>query len=877
MKLFAIAMALFICGLTPADAAVANSPRERTSFDADWRFQKGDPAGAADQLGYDKLKESLIANANRAMGDFVSPSAPTVPGTGASYAQPGFNDSAWRKVTLPHDWGIEGPFKQEYPGDTGKLPWWGVGWYRKTFELPATDAGRRIFLDVDGAMSHATVWCNGHFVGGWPYGYASWRVDLTPFVKPGARNVLAIRLDNPPDSSRWYPGGGLYRNVWLVKAAPVHVAQWGTTITTPAVTPEAATVKVETRIVNAGASNAAVEVQTQLFALATKDGAEIREPAASSEASKLAVPAGKVASISQDITVRNPRLWSLETPNRYVAVTRVTQTGQLLDEFETPFGIRKIEFTADRGFLLNGKRVQIQGVCNHHDLGALGAAFNVRAAQRQLEILKEMGVNALRVTHNPPAPELLDLCDRMGILVMDESFDCWIWGKVPNDYAQLFADWSELDLRALIRRDRNHPSVIMWSVGNEIVNVEAPENAVIARRLVEIVHEEDATRPATSAVNNTPVGYNGYQKIFDVFGFNYRSMEYARFHAANPKIPVFGSETASTVSSRGEYFFPVTEPKDGGKSDFQMSSYDLYAPPWAWPPDAEFKWLDEAPATLGEFVWTGFDYLGEPTPYGDDYSNLLNIHDPVQREKLRQELEAMGKLQAPSRSSYFGIVDLAGFKKDRFYLYQARWRPDLPMAHILPHWTWPGREGQVTPVHVYSSGDEAELFLNGKSLGLKKRGPFEYRFRWDDVKYEPGELRVVVTKNGRPWVTDTVKTAGAAARLTAEADRTRLDADGRDLAFVTVRITDAKGTLAPRADNLVKFEISGPGEIVAVDNGDATSHEAFQARQHKAFNGLALVIIRTLPGKAGTITVRATSDGLQPAEVRLRSGNGGTP
>jgi beta-galactosidase len=689
---FILSIAMLLAFSAKAESA---PPRERISFNADWRFHQGDPDGLGDQLSYEKIKRSLFPLANTFSRTPAHPPANELRTT-AEYAKAQFDDSGWRKLNLPHDWGIEGPFKQEYPGDTGKLPWWGIGWYRKTFDLPASDAGRQIYLDVDGAMSYATVWCNGKFVGGWPYGYASWRVDLTPLLKPGEKNVVAIRLDNPPDSSRWYPGGGIYRNVWLVKTAPVHVAQWGTKITTPQVSPESAQVKIETTVANAGDSDSAVEVQTQLFALSTKNGAETREPAAVSKAAKLQTPPAKSATISQEIAVAKPRLWNLETPNLYIAVTRITKGGELIDVYETSFGIRQIEFTPDRGFLLNGKRVQIQGVCNHHDLGALGAAFNSRAAERQLEIMKEMGVNALRTSHNPPAPELLDLCDRMGIVVMDESFDCWIWGKTPNDYAKLFNDWSERDLRAEIRRDRNHPSVIMWSVGNEIVKIEAPENDAIARRLTGIVHEEDATRPVTAGINNTPVAYNGYQTAYDVFGFNYRSMEYARFHEKNPTIPVYGSETASTVSSRGEYFFPVTPGKKGGMLNFQMSSYDLYAPPWAWPPDAEFKWLDQAPATLGEIVWTGFDYLGEPTPYGDDYSNLLNIPDPAEREKLKKELDAMGKLRPPSRSSYFGIVDLAGFKKDRFYLYQSRWRPELKMAHILPHWTWPGREGQVS-------------------------------------------------------------------------------------------------------------------------------------------------------------------------------------
>ncbi len=861
--------------LSTVSAAGEGTARQRLDFNAGWSFHKGDPEGLGDQLAYSKIKDRLLASANA----FARTPAP-VPKedfvTTADYAQPGFDDSAWRKLDLPHDWGIEGPFKQEYPGETGKLPWWGVAWYRKSFDLPAGGAAatdERVYLDVDGAMSYATVWCNGRLAGGWPYGYSSFRVDLTPFLRAGARNTLAIRLDNPPDSSRWYPGGGIYRKVWLVKTPAIHVAQWGTKITTPEVGPDVATIKIETTIDNHGADKAELEVLTQLYLLVEnpRAGTFSRGQSPCDIVSTATIEPGQSATVSQPLLVTQPQLWSLAAPHRYVAVTQLRQGGKVIDEYETPFGIRKIEFTPGQGFRLNGERVPLNGVCMHHDLGALGAAFNVRAAERQLQILKEMGANALRTTHNPAAPELLELCDRLGMLVIGESFDCWHWGKTPNDYALLFNDWSERDLRAQIRRDRNHPSLILWSVGNEIVNVEHPENAEIAKRLVAIVHEEDRTRGATAGVNNTPTGFNGYQKIFDVFGFNYRSMFYQKFREATPELPVYGSETASTVSSRGEYFFPVTEPKGGGMEKFQMSSYDLYAPRWAWPPDAEFKWLDETPATLGEFVWTGFDYLGEPTPYTDDWSNLMNIQDPEQKEKLRAELEAMSKLGPPSRSSYFGIVDLAGFKKDRFYLYQARWRPELPLAHILPHWNWPEREGQVTPVHVYTSGDEAELFLNGVSLGRKKRGPLEYRFRWNEVTYAPGELKVVAYKNGQPWAEDTVHTTGPAAKIALQADRSALRADGLDLAFVTVSLTDKEGRTVPTASHPVAFEVSGAAELVATDNGDATSHVSFQSKQRSAYHGLVLAILRTKRGTPGPIRLQATAEGLESAEIVLQS------
>ncbi len=454
---------------------------------------------------------------------------------------------------------------------------------------------------------------------------------------------------------------------------------------------------------------------------------------------------------------------------------------------------------------------------------------------------------------------------------MDEAFDAWRRAKKKNDYHLLFDDWHEKDLRALIRRDRNHPSVILWSTGNEIGEQGNAEGHKISAALTRIVHEEDPTRPVTAGANNLNAAYNGFQKTVDVFGYNYKPGEYGKFREKNPAIPLYSSESASTISSRGEYFFPVVEDKSKGQSDFQMSSYDLYAPRWATTPDAEFKAQDEFPFVFGEFVWTGFDYLGEPTPYNADVTNLLNFSDPEERARMEKELQELGKIKVPSRSSYFGIVDLAGFKKDRFYLYQARWRPALPMAHILPHWNWPERVGEVTPVHVYTSGDEAELFLNGRSLGRKKKERYQYRLRWDDVKYEPGELRVVTYKNGKQWAETRVRTTGPAAKLSMTADRARINADGRDLSFVTVTVADKDGLLVPRSKNRLRFEISGPGEIVAVDNGDATSHESFQSKEMNAYNGLCLVVVRTVANRAGANQAEARSDGLAVAELRLTS------
>ena len=855
----AFVIALLIVG---AEGAVL---RERVSFNSDWRFRKGDPPGAEGVLSYARIKEWVLATGNEFTRDPTKrrerPSGNL--GEEVAYTRPDFDDRDWQPVELPHDWGIEGPFKQEYPGESGKLPWWGVGWYRKHFTVPRSSDGRRFLLEIDGAMAYALVWLNGRFVGGWPYGYASFALDLTPYIEPGRENVLAIRLDNPPESSRWYPGGGIYRNVWLVETGPVHVAHWGTYVTTPEVSPTSATVNVEVTVANASPAPAAVTIRTRIHQLGA-DGRPLPATVAVAQPVEISVASGANGSAVAQAKIRAPKLWSIENPNLYVAVTTVIANGRPVDEYETRFGVRTIRFDAQQGFLLNGKRVKIQGVCNHHDLGPLGTALNVRALERQLELLKEMGANAIRTSHNPPAPELLDLCDRMGFLVMDEAFDCWRRGKKENDYHLLFDDWHEKDWRAQLRRDRNHPSIILWSIGNEILEQNSPEGIQIATELVRIAHEEDPTRPVTAACNFTEAGYNGFQKVVDVFGYNYKPMEYGKFRQANPNIPLVASETASTVSSRGEYFFPVSDDKSKGFFNFQVSSYDLYAPPWATTPDTEFAAQDQYPFVAGEFVWTGFDYLGEPTPYGGDSTTMLAFTDAELRARAERELRERGKISVPSRSSYFGIIDLCGFPKDRFYLYQARWRPDLPMVHILPHWNWPERIGQNVPVHVYTSGDEVELFLNGRSLGRRKKGPGQYRLRWDDVVYEPGSLRAVAYKNGRKWAETTVRTTGPAARVSLNPDRVRIRADRKDLAFITVRITDRDGLTVPRTHNLIRFHIDGPGEIVAVANGDATSHMPFKANEMRAFNGLCLVIVRST-GRAGTIRVRAQAEGLAEA------------
>lgn len=776
---------------------------------------------------------------------------------------PTFDDGQWRRLDLPHDWGVEGPFKIELPGETGKLPWFGIGWYRKSFTIPAADKGKRIFLDIDGAMSDSTVYVNGEKAGGWPYGYSSYRVELTDRVRFGVDNVVAVRLDNKPHSSRWYPGGGIYRNTWLVTIDPVHVAHWGVYVTTPQVTNDKASVQVQVTVDNQGAAVTDATVSVDIWRLGGKP-----VKVASTDRSRLRVAAGGSAICTLSATVSDPALWDLENPALHCALTTVRVGRKVVDTQRTVFGIRSIGITADRGVLLNGKRVSIKGVCNHHDLGALGAAINLRGLERQIQILQEMGCNSIRTSHNPPAPELLDLCDRMGMLVLDEAFDCWVSRKKPNDYARFFPEWHVKDVTAMVHRDRNHPSVFLWSAGNEIHEQSHGEKGVaILKSLVDIFHREDPSRLVTAGCNHGGVIDNGFYKGMDVLGLNYKPAEYEGDHKKDPSVPLLGSETASCVSSRGEYFFPVRDDKGSGFFDFQASSYDLYAPPWAMRPDSEFVAQDKCPFVIGEYVWTGFDYLGEPTPFNSDASNLLNFQDEHARKAAEEELSRLGKIKCPSRSSYFGIVDLCGFKKDRFFIYQARWRPELPMAHILPHWNWPERVGKVTPVHVYTSGDEVELFLNDKSFGRKKKGQYEYRLRWDDVVYTPGTLKAVAFKAGKPWAEDVVATTGPASKLTAVADRATITADRRDLSFVTITVADGEGRLVPRSRNLVRFTLNGPGEIVAVDNGDATSLEPFIASQMKAFNGLCLAVVRAKG--PGTITLTASADGLTGATVAV--------
>ena len=754
-------------------------------------------------------------------------------------------------------------------GSTGKLPYWGIRWYRKTFELTESDAGKQIYLDIDGAMSYASVWCNGQYVGGWPYGYASFRLDLTPYIKVGQKNVLAIRLDNPDDASRWYPGSGIYRNVWLLKTSPVHVEQWGTFVRNVQLNQEKAIMEMGVNVENHAGKDVQVEVQTGIY-LQDENGHPMGDKVAQYITKSIAIKKDSWASARFQFEVDAPKLWSIDTPNCYVAVSRIFKDGQEVDCYETPFGIRTIEFTHDQGFMLNGRKVAIKGVCMHHDLGALGAAFNEVAAERQLRIMKEMGANAIRTSHNPPAPELVALCDRMGLMMQLELADTWQKGKRKNDYNLLFDDWSEADMRSLVRHYRNHPSVIMWSIGNEVPDQMTDQGIIIARNLTAYCHDEDPTRPTSLGCNKRDAIFRDIVNQVDIFGLNYFHKTYPLFKEYNPTRRYHASETSSATSSRGEYFFPVTTHVDDSRSGFQLSSYDMTTIGWGCAPEVQFKMNEEYPFMSGEFVWTGFDYLGEPTPYNKDLTNLLNFSDPAELEKARKELEELGKIKTPSRSSYFGIVDLCGFPKDRYYNYKSYWCPDVPTVHILPHWNWEERIGKITPVHIYTSGDAVELFLNGKPLGRREKIHSYDRLTWDDVHYEPGVLKAVAYKNGQKWAEEVVETTGKPAALQVTPEKTVLKNDGTDLSFIRVAIVDSKGRAVPRSKNHLKFSVSGPAEIVATDNGDATSLLPFQLSERDAYNGLALVILRGKYMEQGKVILTVESKGLPKQKVILK-------
>jgi len=782
--------------------------RQTQSFDHGWRFHLGDVPGA---------------NA--------------VP----------FDDTAWRTLDLPHDWSIEGEFSEQNPAGVagGALPG-GVGWYRKTFTVPARDSGKVVFVEFDGVYRNSEVWINGQYLGKRPYGYSSFRYELTPNVRFGAgRNVIAVRVDNSQQpNSRWYSGSGIYRHVRLVTSDPMHVAQWGTYITTPVVSVDSSHVTIRTSLRNERRVEQPIVLSTVVY-----DSAG-REVAAVSTMGR--IPGDSVAELVQDLTVSRPVLWSVERPYLYRAVSRVRCGNRLCDTYTTPFGVRSFVFKADSGFFLNGRPVKIRGVCLHHDLGALGAAVNTRAIERQLQIMRAMGVNALRTSHNPPAPELLDLTDRMGFIVMDEAFDMWKKEKTPYDYHLDWDAWHVRDLSDMVLRDRNHASVFIWSIGNEVMeqwNNGDSTAAPIARELAGIVRALDPTRPITQAANNgspqNPVFHAG---ALDLLGHNYHHEVWADFPAQYPGAKFIITEAMSALNSRGVYQQPSDSvavyytpyeknrgpqpPKNG-----RLSSYDNSRAFWGSLHEESLRLFERYPFLSGIFVWQGIDYLGEPTPY-----------------------------EWPARSSYFGVVDLAGFPKDPFYLYQSVWT-EQPMLHLLPHWNW--TPGDTIDVWAYTNADAVELFLNGTSLGTKRKPEPVSHLMWR-VAYTPGTLRAVSRKEGRVWATAEVRTAGAPVRVALAPDRARLRANGDDLSFVTVTVQDRAGALVPTAEPLIRFSLSGgDARIVGVDNGDQTSHTSFKANQVRLFNGKALVIIRA-GTRPGTVTLTAAGDGLTPSAVPLQ-------
>lgn len=777
---------------------------------------------------------------------------------------PGFDDSEWEAVTIPHDWAIFGPFDRSHDlqnvavtqnfeteasvktGRTGGLPYVGVGWYRTTFHAPA---GKQITLMFDGAMSEARIYVNGKEIGFWPWGYNSFYFDVTPYVnKDGQANTLAVRLENRPQSSRWYPGAGLYRNVHVIATDDIHVPVWGTKLTTPHVSVDYASVKLLTTVANA--DNKDVRIVTEIVS------PEGKIVAAKDNTRKIT----NGMSFEQNFLVNSPMLWSPESPSLYKAVSKVYADNRLVDEYTTRFGIRSLEFVADKGFFLNGKHRKFQGVCNHHDLGPLGAAINVSALRHQLILLKDMGCDAIRTGHTMPAPELVELCDEMGIMLMVESFDEWDIAKCENGYHRFFNEWAEKDIVNMVRHYRNNPSVVMWSIGNEVPTQWKPEGCKVAAFLQEICHREDPTRPVTCGMDQVlSVLDNGFAALLDVPGFNYRTHLYTEAYNRLPQNIVLGSETASTVSSRGVYKFPVVKRHTAMYDDHQSTGYDLEYCSWSNVPDEDFALADDYPWTIGQFVWTGFDYLGEPSPYDTD--------------------------AWPSHSSLFGIIDLASLPKDRYYLYRSIWNKQSPTLYILPHWTWHGREGKNTPVFVYTSYPEAELFVNGKSYGRQCKLTVEesralqgkdslwlqrrYRLMWTDVVYEPGEVRVVAyDEAGKAVAEQTVRTAGKPHHIELSTPHHTLNADGKELAYVTLRVVDKDGNLCPTDGRLVNFRVKGAGTYRASANGDPTCLDLFHLPRMHVFNGMLTVILQA-GEEAGTLELQATAKGVKSGSIRI--------
>lgn len=767
-----------------------------------------------------------------------------------------FDDSTWDLVTIPHDWAIYGPFDRKYDlqtvavtqnnetiatvktGRTGGLPYIGVGWYRKTFDVPFVNLdNNKVSLLFDGAMSEAEVYINGEKIIFWPYGYNSFHCDVTDYLnRDGLNNILAVRLENKPQSSRWYPGAGLYRNVHLIVTSKLHVPIWGTYVTTPYVSSEFASVNLKTTIKNSDGE--VVRVVTHLL---DADGKVVV-----SKDNSLKINHEKP--FEQNFIVDSPKLWSPESPNLYTAHSYLYVNDELLDEYKTSFGIRDIRLIADKGFYLNGKRRKFQGVCNHHDLGPLGAAINVAALRRQLTLLKDMGCDAIRTAHNMPAPELVKLCDEMGFMMIIEPFDEWDIAKCENGYHRFFDEWAEKDMVNMIHHFRNNPSVVMWSIGNEVPTQCSADGYKVASFLQDICHREDPTRPVTCGMDQVScVLNNGFAALLDVPGFNYRAHRYEEAYNKLPQNLVLGSETSSTVSSRGVYKLPVEIKPDAIYDDHQSSSYDFEHCSWSNLPDEDFALADDYDWTMGQFVWTGFDYLGEPSPYDTD--------------------------AWPNHSSMFGIIDLASIPKDRYYLYKSIWNKNESTLHVLPHWNWEGYEGEIVPVFVYTNYASAELFVNGKSYGVQIKSSeslqHRYRLMWMDVVYEPGELKVIAFDDKGNIVEEKiVRTAGKPHRIELTPDRKTLTSDGKDLAFINVKVVDREGNLCPKASNLIKFDVKGSGFYRASANGDPTCLELFHKPQMSAFSGQLTTLVQAM-NKEGVIEVRASSKGLKSSTLKI--------
>ncbi|MFK8272610.1 DUF4982 domain-containing protein [Capnocytophaga canimorsus] len=787
-----------------------------------------------------------------------------------NFSQISVNDKKWQNVVVPHDWAIYGPFdiendvqrtaiKQdgqvapiEHSGRTGGLPFVGVGWYRTSFDVADFNSDKKVFIKFDGAMSNAEVFVNGQKAGQWHHGYNTFFLDVTPFVK-AKNNTLAVRLENLTQQSRWYPGAGLYRNVHVITKNKTHIPIWGIQLTTPEIEKNFAKIQLKTEIESQNPSN--IEVETEIF---NPKGEKI---ASDRKKYNEFIVNNK---IQQDIYVKNPVLWDIQQPNLYKAVTKIYENGTLKDTETTTFGIRKIEIKPNEGLYLNGRKIKFQGVCMHHDLGAIGAAVNEAAIRRQIRIMQDMGVNAIRTAHNMPAPEYVRIADEMGMMLALESFDEWAIPKVENGYNRYFKDWAEKDLTNLVRHFRNNPSVVMWFIGNEVEEQSVQEGAKVARWLQDIIHKHDGTRPVSNGMDRPDhVFKNNMAATMQVAGFNYRPFRYQEAYKLLPQQIILGSETASTISSRGVYKFPVERKSMPKYEDQQTSSYDVEHCGWSNLPEDDWIQHEDLPYTIGEFIWTGFDYLGEPTPYYVEW---------------------------PAHSSYFGAVDLAGLPKDRFYLYRSHWNKEAETLHILPHWNWEGREGQVTPIFVYTNYPSAEVFINGKSQGKRSKDlnipldgsytkeaqqSFErqkrYRLMWLDTKYEAGEVKVIAyDKNGKAVAEKIVKTAGKPHSLRLTADRNVITADGKDLSFITIEAVDKDGNLCPNVNDLVTFKVSGAGTYRAAANGDATSTDQFHLPKMHLFNGKLVAIVQSSE-KAGEITFEAKSKGLKSSVIKVKT------